>query len=99
MGGTSSRTTPTLTPQTPGISASSGTRVAGIVAARRGNTIGVAGICDACRIMPLRFDLSLGQEIEAIEYAVANGAKDVINMSFREPDVVGRRARGDQGGG
>ena len=63
---------------------SHGTHVAGIVAATRGNAIGVAGICDACRIIPLRFDLSLGQEIEAIEYAVANGA-DVINMSFASP--------------
>ena len=32
-------------------------------------------------ILALRFDFSLGQELEAIAYAVDNGA-DVINMSF-----------------
>jgi subtilisin family serine protease len=63
------------------LAGSHGTHVAGIVAAQRGNGIGIAGVCGACRIMALRFDFSLGQEIEAIEYAVANGA-DVINMSF-----------------
>ena len=63
---------------------SHGTHVAGIIAAERGNGIGMAGICGACRIMGLRFDLSLGQEVAAIEYAVANGA-DVINMSFASP--------------
>jgi subtilisin family serine protease len=61
-----------------------GTHVAGIVAAERGNATGIAGVCGACRIMALRFDLSLGQELEAIEYAAANGA-DVINMSFGSP--------------
>ena len=76
---------PDPSPQNPGvIDNSHGTHVAGIVAATRGNAIGVAGVCDACRIMALRFDLSLGQEIEAIEYAIANGA-DVINMSFASP--------------
>ena len=63
---------------------SHGTHVAGIIAAERANGIGIAGICGACRIMGLRFDLSLGQEVAAIEYAVANGA-DVINMSFASP--------------
>jgi subtilisin family serine protease len=63
---------------------SHGTHVAGIVAAQRDNGIGIAGVCGSCQIMALRFDLSLGQEIDAIEYAVANGA-DVINMSFASP--------------
>jgi len=66
------------------LNASHGTHVAGIIAAEPANGIGIAGVCGACRIMGLRFDLSLGQEIEAIEYAVANGA-DVINMSFASP--------------
>lgn len=84
-----------------GLSASHGTHVAGIVAAERGNAIGIAGICGACRIMGLRFDLSLGQEIEAIEYAVANGA-DVINMSFASgvwsaAERAAIRAAGEQG--
>jgi subtilisin family serine protease len=64
-----------------GLGASHGTHVAGIVAAERDNATGIAGVCQACRIMAIRFDLSLGQEIDAIEYAVDNGA-DVINMSF-----------------
>jgi subtilisin family serine protease len=63
------------------LDASHGTHVAGVIAAERDNSIGIAGICEACRIMGLRIDLSLGQEIEAIDYAVDNGA-DVINMSF-----------------
>jgi subtilisin family serine protease len=74
---------------------SHGTPVAGIVAAQRGNAIGIAGVCGSCRIMALRFDLSLGQEIDAIEYAAANGA-DVINMSFASPSgprPSGRRSR------
>ena len=66
------------------LNGSHGTHVAGIVAAQRGNAIGIAGVCGSCRIMALRFDLSLGQEIDAIEYAAANGA-DVINMSFASP--------------
>jgi subtilisin family serine protease len=60
---------------------SHGTHVAGIIAAERGNGIGIAGVCGSCRIMGLRFDFSLGQEVQAIQYAVANGA-DIINMSF-----------------
>jgi subtilisin family serine protease len=63
------------------LAGSHGTHVAGIVAAKRADGIGIAGVCGACRIMGLRFDFSLGQEVEAIEYAVASGA-DVINMSF-----------------
>jgi subtilisin family serine protease len=57
-----------------------GTHVAGIIAAEQ-DADGISGICPGCRIMGLRFDFSVGQEIEAIEYAVANGA-DIINMSF-----------------
>jgi subtilisin family serine protease len=67
-----------------GLAGSHGTHVAGIVAAERGNGIGIAGICGACRIMALRFDLSLGQELRAIRYAIDNGA-DIINMSFATP--------------
>jgi thermitase len=77
---------------------SHGTHVAGIVAAERGNGTGIAGVCDACRIMALRFDLSLGQEIKAIRYAVENGA-DIINMSFGGPvwSMAEREAIADAG--
>jgi subtilisin family serine protease len=63
---------------------SHGTHVAGIIAAERDNGIGIAGVCGACRIMALRIDLSLGQELRAIRYAVRNGAH-IINMSFSSP--------------
>jgi len=84
-----------------GLAQSHGTHVAGIVAAERANGTGIAGICGACKIMGLRFDFSLGQEIEAIEYAVANGA-DVINMSFAssvwsQAERVAIRTAGNQG--
>ncbi len=68
-----------------GPDASHGTHVAGIVAAKRDNGLGVDGIASAVRIMPLRV-VPDGDERDkdvanAIRYAVDNGAK-VINMSF-----------------
>jgi subtilisin family serine protease len=62
-----------------------GTHVAGIIAATRGNNIGIDGIADNVRIMPIR-TVPDGDERDkdvanAIRYAVDNGAK-VINMSF-----------------
>ncbi|MDQ7064425.1 MAG: S8 family serine peptidase [candidate division KSB1 bacterium] len=67
-----------------------GTMVAGIIAARAGNGIGVGGVAPQTRIMNLRAGTSLGFLEEddvaaAILYAVQNGAR-VINMSFG--DVV-----------
>lgn len=62
-----------------------GTSVAGVIAAIRGNKIGIDGIADNVKIMVLRTtpkgderdkDIALG-----IRYAVRNGA-DIINMSF-----------------
>ncbi|MFN8122122.1 MAG: S8 family serine peptidase [Thermoleophilia bacterium] len=63
-----------------------GTHVAGVIAARRGNGVGIAGIADNARIMPLKFIGADGSgwnvnAIYAIQYAVAKGAK-VINASF-----------------
>lgn len=62
-----------------------GTHVAGIIAAKRNNNIGIDGIADNVEIMALRAvpngderDKDIGN---AIRYAVDNGAK-VINMSF-----------------
>lgn len=62
-----------------------GTHVSGIIAAQRGNNIGIDGIADNVKIMMLRA-VPDGDEYDkdialAIRYAVDNGAK-VINMSF-----------------
>lgn len=62
-----------------------GTHVAGIAAAQTNNTIGVAGVCQNCSLMPVK---TLNDEnwgyytwwINGIEYAVDHGA-DVINIS------------------
>src|SRR6185312_14867920 len=65
---------------------SHGTHVAGIIAAVRNNGIGIRGIADNVRIMPVVAGTAAGDERDkdvaaAIHYAVDNGAK-VINMSF-----------------
>lgn len=65
--------------------ATHGTMVAGVIAASRGNEIGIDGIADAAEIMVLR-TVPDGDEYDkdvalSIMYAVDNGA-DVINMSF-----------------
>lgn len=62
-----------------------GTHVAGIVAAERGNGIGIDGVADNVRIMAVRA-VPDGDERDkdvanAIRYAVDNGAQ-IINMSF-----------------
>jgi len=62
-----------------------GTHVAGIIAAKRGNGIGIDGIAANAKIMVIRA-VPNGDERDkdvanAIRYAVDNGAK-VINMSF-----------------
>lgn len=63
-----------------------GTRVAGIIAARGDNGIGLAGYCWMCSIMPVKVldadGQGSGQAIAAgIRWAAAHGAT-VINMSF-----------------
>ncbi|QNF34538.1 S8 family serine peptidase [Adhaeribacter swui] len=68
-----------------GPDAEHGTHVAGIVAANRKNNLGVKGIADNVKIMPIRA-VPNGDERDkdvanAIYYAVDNGAH-VINMSF-----------------
>ncbi|MDX1438375.1 MAG: S8 family serine peptidase [Rubricoccaceae bacterium] len=62
-----------------------GTAVAGVIAAVRGNGIGIDGVAPNVRIMPVR-TVPNGDERDkdvanAIRYAVDNGA-DIINMSF-----------------
>lgn len=62
-----------------------GTHVAGIIAAKRGNDLGIDGVADNVAIMALRA-VPDGDEYDkdvanAIRYAVDNGAR-IINMSF-----------------
>ena len=68
-----------------GPDASHGTHVGGIVAAARDNGVGIDGVANGVRILPVRA-VPNGDERDkdvanAIRYAAANGA-DVINMSF-----------------
>jgi subtilisin family serine protease len=73
-----------------------GTHVSGIIGAVGNNGLGIAGVMWKVRIMPLKFISRLGadvcggeeafcgdtaDEVAAIQYAVANGAK-VINASY-----------------
>ncbi len=62
-----------------------GTHVAGIAAAANANSLGIAGVCPKCKIMPIRAGSINGFELDdltnAIIYAVDNGA-NVINMSL-----------------
>lgn len=72
-------------PDIKGPDAFHGTHVAGIIAAQRGNGLGIDGIADAVLIMGVRV-VPDGDERDkdvanGIRYAVDNGAK-VINMSF-----------------
>ncbi|MDG4551707.1 MAG: S8 family serine peptidase [Candidatus Contendobacter sp.] len=66
-----------------------GTQVAGIIAAKTDNGIGIAGVCPGCRIMPLRVSadklIPHDKLISAIAYAVEYGA-DIINISAGGPD-------------
>jgi cell wall-associated protease len=68
------------------VALSHGTHVAGIIAAKRNNKIGIDGIADNVLIMPIVATTGIGDERDqdianAIIYAVKNGAK-IINMSF-----------------
>lgn len=68
--------------------ANHGTAVAGIIAANTDNAVGIAGLSGNfnVKILPLKvvspdLYISLSDEIEAIEYAIAMGV-DVINLSL-----------------
>ncbi len=72
-----------------------GTHVAGIIAAVRGNGLGIDGIANDVRIMAIRA-VPDGDEYDkdvanAVRYAVDNGA-DIINMSFGKPYSPGKDA-------
>ncbi|MBI5332401.1 MAG: right-handed parallel beta-helix repeat-containing protein [Candidatus Aenigmarchaeota archaeon] len=67
-----------------------GTHVSGIAAAVTNNSIGVAGVCWNCKIMPLRAGfkynngggyLTTADIVSALYYGADNGA-DIISMSF-----------------
>ena len=81
-------------PDVKGPDAEHGTHVAGIIAAERGNGLGIDGIADQALIMSLR-TVPVGDERDkdvanSIFYAVDNGAK-VINMSFGKGYVKDRQ--------
>ena len=66
-----------------------GTHVAGTIAAVGNNAAGITGVMQVASIMPLRFLDTLGSggvadEIEAINYAIDNGAV-IINASYGSP--------------
>jgi len=68
-----------------------GTHVAGIIAARGNNGTGITGVLWNAQIMPLKIlDAngcgSVGDEIQAIDYAINNGAS-IINASFGGPGL------------
>lgn len=72
-------------PDVKGPDALHGTHVAGIIAANRGNNLGILGVNSAVKIMAVRV-VPNGDERDkdvanGIRYAVDNGAK-IINMSF-----------------
>jgi len=70
-----------------------GTHVAGIIGAVSNNSIGVAGVCWSCKVMPVRAGwetiyggggLMYDDIAQALYYAADNGA-NVISMSFGGP--------------
>jgi thermitase len=66
-----------------------GTHVAGIIAGRGNNGVGVAGVCWSAQLIPVKFLDSHGRgstsnAIAGIEYAVKVGAK-TVNCSFGSP--------------
>ncbi|MEI6728253.1 MAG: S8 family serine peptidase [bacterium] len=63
-----------------------GTHVAGTIAARGNNGIGVSGVCQTCKIMPVKVlddtgSGSLSSVAQGIIFAADNGAK-IINLSL-----------------
>lgn len=66
-----------------------GTGVAGVIAARTNNLVGLAGVCWACSLMPVKVLDSTGSGktstiAAGIVWAVDHGAR-VVNMSFGGP--------------
>ena len=66
-----------------------GTHVSGIIGGDGNNATGISGLCWSASIVPVKFMNSRGKgsssaSVEAIDYAVASGAK-IINGSFGAP--------------
>lgn len=78
-----------------GPAAEHGTHVAGIIGANRHNSIGLKGVAEPVKIMPVRV-VPTGDERDkdvanGIRYAVANGAS-IINLSFDKPYSSNKKA-------
>lgn len=78
-----------------GPDADHGTHVAGIIAAKRNNALGINGVADNVQIMAVRL-VPNGDERDkdvanGIRYAVENGAK-IINMSFGKGYAYNKKA-------
>jgi len=63
-----------------------GTKVAGLIAARRDNAIGIAGMCRDCRILPVKVadangHVRYGDLAQGIVFATDSGAR-IINISL-----------------
>lgn len=58
-----------------------GTPCAGIISARTGNALGVAGLAGQCRVMAISTFFSDAQVAEGLYFAADNGAR-VVSMSF-----------------
>ena len=74
---------------------SHGTQIAGIIAARKDNALGIVGICPDCTLLPVRLTGGGGPPqlfitgsavAAALEWAVESGQADVINNSWGPPD-------------
>ncbi|MBS3908027.1 MAG: S8 family serine peptidase [Actinobacteria bacterium] len=66
-----------------------GTHISGIIAAKTGNALGVAGIASTARIMPVKVldDIGFGDDVSialGLMWAADNGAR-IINMSLAGP--------------
>ncbi|KKW20132.1 MAG: hypothetical protein UY63_C0001G0037 [Parcubacteria group bacterium GW2011_GWA2_51_10] len=62
-------------------SSSHGTHIAGIIAARKNNSVGIVGVAPSAKIMALKSSLTTAQNVAAINFAKQNGAK-AINASW-----------------
>lgn len=69
----------------PALGSGHGTAAAGIIGAESGNSIGIAGLCESCRIMCLRFinasEGKVSDQVSAIDYAARMGAR-ISNNSY-----------------